>query len=105
MRTVTNLKPERDIIKATFSLISRTEDFSGKKIYKNIAEEDGSWAQSEFLSLELAGDLFPTEGGINAWNSDKTAYLFTQTELLTQIEVGYKIISEDDMFCIVMHSQ
>ena len=93
---------EMEITNAVFSMVSRTEQFSGKKIYKYVLGEE-RWEQSEFLSMELAGDMFPTNGGIEMWRADETAYLLTRTEYVSQIDIENEIVSEEGTYCIVMH--
>ncbi len=102
VKTVINTGPGDGITNAVFSMVSRTEQFSGKKIYKYVLGEE-RWEQSEFLSMELAGDMFPTNGGIEMWRADETAYLLTRTEYVSQIDIENEIVSEEGTYCIVMH--
>lgn len=103
----TNVQNIRDVgsgntASVLFSLVSRTDDFVGRRIYKNIIEGDEGWAQSEFLAAELAGDLYPKDGGLETWYTDERAHLFTRMEFLPEIVGDYEIVSEDGTYCILM---
>lgn len=94
----------RQAADALFSLVTREEAFSGAEIYINVHEGVAEWSQSELLAAELAGDMSPQSGGINAWYADRTAYLLTLTEYLPQMEGDYVVVSEDGTYCIVAHA-
>lgn len=103
--TVISTEAEKSIANSAFSLVSRTEQFSGKRIYKYTIDEEKGWAQSEFLAMELSGDLLPTNGGVEVWKTDELALLFTQTRFVSQIQIENEIIAEDGTYCILMHRQ
>lgn len=103
--TVISTEAEESIANSAFSLVSRTEQFSGKRIYKYTIDEEKGWAQSEFLAMELSGDLLPTNGGVEVWKTDELAFLFTQTRFVSQIQIENEIIAEDGTYCILMHRQ
>lgn len=105
LREVISTDPEGSIANIAFSLVPRTEQFSGKRIYRYVIGEGEGWAQSEFLSLELAGDLLPANGGVEMWKADEQAFLFTQTEFVVQLGVESEIVADDGTYCILMHKQ
>lgn len=103
VKAVINTEPGESIANAVFTMASRTEEFSGKRIYKYVIDSGEGWEQSEFLSMELAGDLLPANGGIEMWKADESAYLITRLESVSQLDVENEIVSEDGTYCIVMH--
>ena len=105
VKAVINTEPGESIANAVFTMASRTEEFSGKRIYKYVIDSGEGWGQSEFLSMELAGDLLPANGGIEMWKADESAYLITRLESVSQLDVENEIVSEDGTYCIVMHKQ
>lgn len=105
LREVISTDPEGSIANIAFSLVPRTEQFSGKRIYRYVIGEGEGWAQSEFLSLELAGDLLPANGGVEMWKADEQAFLFTQTEFVVQLGVESEIVADNGTYCILMHKQ
>ena len=104
IRTVWDIDSDGYLTSALFSMVSRTEDFSEKHIYKNTQEGETTWSQSAFLAAELAGDLLPQTGGLEGWYTDEQAYLLTVPDLLPELEANYELVAQEDDYCMIAHA-
>ena len=86
-----------------FSFIKRDKEYSGKDVYIFIDETDNqNWEQRYFLSVELAGNLNPINGGYTSWKDDNDSYLLVNETNLGNIEEQYEIV-EKGFYYLIKH--
>lgn len=89
-------------------VVERKAEYSGAQIYLEgqgiLGSNVSDWTQSALLAAEWAGDFFPVNGGIDAWQKTNDAYLFIHRDFLEWPQfskISYKIVAENEQYMLL----
>lgn len=86
-------------------LVSRTDEYSKKEIFKFEVTDTDEWRQSELLALEMYGDLYGKNGGYSKFLESQEAYLLVKNGMLADSSGNFEIVSKNNDYCIIKHRQ
>lgn len=82
--------------------LDRNDETASHVVYLDLSDEEREeWSQSEYLTIQLAGDCRPGDGTVEDWRNDPDALLFTERDRSSSSEG--QIIRTYEEYCLISH--